>query len=75
MIGYRLRSQGHLKRRFSLSVVIVDAAHAFRRFAPMALADLWTHAQLAHNASYQVTIATREAYMHQLPWMRVQYSP
>ena len=52
-------------------MVILDAARAFRRLAPMALAELATHAQLAHNASYQVTVAAREAYMQQLPWLRL----
>ena len=53
------------------SMVILDAARAFRRLAPMALAELPTHAQLAHNARYQVTVAAREAYMQQLPWLRL----
>ena len=55
-------------------MVIVDAACAYRRLAPMTLAELSTHAQLTHNAIYQVTIAAREACMHQLPWMRLQCS-
>ena len=55
-----------------LSVLIGDAADAFGRFAPTALAEVSTQAKLAPDASEQVTAATRQAYMHHLPRMRPQ---
>jgi hypothetical protein len=56
----------------SLSVLIGDAARAFGRLPPVALAEVSTHAMLAHDASDQVTTAARQAYMHHPPRMRRQ---
>ena len=54
----------------SLSVLIGDAARAFRRLAPMAFAEVSTHALVAHDASDEVTAAVRQAYIHHLPAIR-----
>jgi len=54
----------------SRSVLIGDAARAFRRIAPMAFAEVSTHALVTHHASDQVTAAARQAYMHQPPPIR-----
>src|SRR4030095_3114754 len=54
----------------SLSVIIGDAARAFRRLAPMAFAEASAHTLVAHDASDQVTAAARQAYMHRLPRIR-----
>ena len=51
----------------SLSVIIGDAARAFRRLAPMTFAEASAHALVAQYASDQVTAAARQAYMHRLP--------
>ena len=53
-------------------MVVGDAARAFRRLGPMAFAEGLAHAQLAHDASDQLTTAAREAYMHRLP-RRLRY--
>src|SRR5690242_9731206 len=55
--------------RNSLSVLVGDAARAFRRLAPMAFAEVSTHALVAYDARQQVTAAARQAYMHRLPGM------
>jgi len=54
----------------SLSVIIGDAAPAFRRIAPMAFAEASAHALVAHDAIDQVTAAAGQAYMHHLPRIR-----
>ena len=51
---------------------IGDAARAFRRPAPMAFAEVSTHAPVTRVASDQVAAAAREAYMHHLPPIRPQ---
>ncbi len=54
-----------------LSAIIGDAARAFRRLAPMAVAEASAHALVAHYASDQVTAAASQAYMHPLPRIRL----
>src|SRR5690348_3061632 len=54
----------------SLSVLVRDAARAFRRDAPVALAELSTHALVANDTREEVAVALRQARMHHVPPIR-----
>ena len=54
------------------SSVKTVAGWALRRFAPMAFAEVSTHALVTHDASDQVTAAAREVCIHHLPPIRGQ---
>jgi hypothetical protein len=56
-------------------VLIGDAARALWRRAPMALAEVTTHALGARDASNQVTAAARKVYMHHLRFRPKCFAP
>ena len=51
-------------------MVIGNDARTFRHLAPIAFAELSTHALVTHDASDQVTAAAPEVFIHHLPPIR-----
>ena len=51
-------------------MVIGNDARAFWHLAPIAFAEVSTHALVTHDASDQVTAAAPEVFIHHLPPIR-----